>query len=202
MLVEKVLVALAGLVRLPGGPAVSRSLLMHKLYPASSLFQGLRQPLTVTNRHRFISVSVEDQERRRILRQIAQHVALFTIASRDASGPKQIDHGLHATGLPLIAALPFQFLDVAAGAKKCCQVAPRRGSHDADVLRVQVVLLGVGTEPADRCLAVLDLSRKLGVLQEAVVDAGDSVPLGDEPGQGTPVLAAATPGPTVNPDNH
>ena len=46
------------------------------------------------------------------------------------------------------------------------------------MLRVDVVLGGIGPQPADRRLAVLDLRGKNGVLAKPVVDAGHGVALG------------------------
>src|SRR5262245_17359342 len=70
------------------------------------------------------------------------------------------------------------------------------------VVRIQIVLLGVGPQPADGRLAVLNLSREPGVLTESIVDARDGIAAGDQP-QGRPaeVLRPGLPRPAVDPDD-
>ena len=66
----------------------------------------------------------------------------------------------------------------------------------------RLILLGVGPQPADRGLAVLDLRGEDGVLAEPVVDAGHGVALGGQRQGGATFLAARPPCPAVNPDDH
>ena len=77
----------------------------------------------------------------------------------------------------------------------------RRSAPDADVVGIEAVFLGVGAQPADGCLAVLDLGGEDGVLAEAVVDARRRVALGDQRDRRAAVLAAAIPAASVNPDD-
>ena len=116
-------------------------------------------------------------------------------------GAEPVDDALHAAGLVEVPALALQLLHVAGGAEHGDQVAAGRGAPDADVVGVEVVLGGVGPQPADGRLAVLDLGREDGVLAQAVVDAGHGVALGGQRHGGAALFAAGPPGPAVNPDD-
>ena len=108
---------------------------------------------------------------------------------------------MHAAGLVEVPAFALQLLHVAAGAQQGDEVAAGRGSPDADVVRVEVVLLRLGPQPADRRLAVLDLGGEHRMLAQPVVDAGHRVALADERHGGAAILAAGLPGPAMNPDD-
>ena len=102
---------------------------------------------------------------------------------RQVRGTEPVDDALHAAGLvevPPASLSRVELLHAAGGAEQGDQVAAGRGAPDADAVRVEVVLRGVGPQPADGRLAVFDLGREDGVLAQAVVDAGHGVALGGQ----------------------
>ena len=116
-------------------------------------------------------------------------------------GPNQFDHRLHAAGLVEVACVAFEVLHASRGAQQGHQVATGGGAPDADVIGVEVVLLGVGPQPADGRFAIFDLGGEHGVLAQAVVDAGRGVALAYQRYGGATVLVAVLPASAVNPDH-
>ena len=79
---------------------------------------------------------------------------------------------------------------------------PTRGRPpDAEAFRVQVVRLGIGPQPANRGLAILNLGRERGLPAVAMVDASDGVPLAEEGDGRAFLLAAEHPGTRMDPDD-
>ena len=112
-----------------------------------------------------------------------------------SAGPNQST--THCTRLDW-SRLPAACLPIPSRRRWCPAGRPggrRPSAPDADVVGIEVVLGGVGPQPADRRLAVFDLRGEDGVLAEAVVDAGHGVALGGQRHGGAVLLAAgpATP---------
>ena len=118
---------------------------------------------------------------------------------REIRRTKPVNDALHAARLVEVPALALKFLDVARRAEQRHQVAASRRAPDADVVGVDVMLGGVGSQPADRRFAVLDLCREDGVLAEAVIDARHGVALSDQEDGRAVVLAARRPTAAMNP---
>ena len=72
---------------------------------------------------------------------------------------------------------------------------------DADVAGIEVVLLGICPQPANGCLAVLDLGGEEGVLAQSVIDARHGVALADQRDRRATFLAAGRPTAPVDPDD-
>src|SRR5262249_3377461 len=81
----------------------------------------------------------------------------------------------------------------------------RRLADDADLVRVEVVLPGVGPDPADGRLAVVDLRRPDRLPGEAVADSDAGIFAAGDVARQPAVTAgavAAQPGPAVDVDDH
>ena len=117
---------------------------------------------------------------------------------------EKIHDGLHAAGLVRIAQVAFEIGHAARDSEQRGQVSARGFSPGPDVAGVQPELRGVGPEPADRRLAVVDLRRKQRLRTQAVVDHRHRVTTGRQPGgSGGLVRAVARPpGTAVHPDDH
>ena len=188
------------------------------------LLQRRGQRLALRQRHQGVPVAVHDEEGRGILADVRQGAGrpglLLVVLDRAADElghhgtrligqtahgqhfgrAEEIDDALDAAGLVEVAAL-VKLLNAAGGAQHGDQVPAGRFAPDADVVGIEVILGGVGPQPADGRLAIFDLGREEGVLAEAVVDGGHGVPLGDQ-GHGRAVFfAARLPSPAVNPDD-
>ena len=94
--------------------------------------------------------------------------------------PKPIHDIQHAARCPQVVNVTFQLRHAAAGAQQGYQVPTRRTAPSDEPLRVEVVLGGVGPQPAHRGFAVVDLGRELGFRAEAIADVGDSIAIGGE----------------------
>ena len=57
------------------------------------------------------------------------------------------------------------------------QMGPGRVSISADPLGIEIILLGMGTQPANRALAVLDASRERCLAEQAIIDGDANVSL-------------------------
>ena len=80
-------------------------------------------------------------------------------------------------------------------------MSTRGRAPDAETFGVEVVGLGVSTQPANRGLAVLDLGRERRLPAVAMVDASDGVPLAEEGDGRAFLLAAEHPGTGMDPDD-
>src|SRR5262249_61417599 len=117
-------------------------------------------------------------------------------------GAYQVHEASHAAAAALRRAqVAFQVLGAAAGAEHGDQVPARRLADDADLVRVEVVLLGVGPDPADGRLAIVNL-RRPGLLRGETVADGDGgvFAVGDVARQAAVAAAAvaAKPGAAVD----
>jgi hypothetical protein len=91
-----------------------------------------------------------------------------------------------------VAAVTLERGVAGRGPQQPGQVAARGVTEHADPLRVDVVLVGVGAQPADRTLGVVDLGRERCVCGLAVARGGDhKAPLRQQEGDGQAALAAA-----------
>src|SRR5271157_4461511 len=107
-----------------------------------------------------------------------------TTHRQQVAGAELVHNALHLAAGPLVRPdIPFQRLDAAAGAEQGNEVSASRPADDPDVLQVEIVLLGVGPDPADRGLAIVDLGRPDRLPAEPVVDRDRGiVPAGDTRG--------------------
>jgi hypothetical protein len=96
----------------------------------------------------------------------------------EIGGAKEIDDALDGAGLVKVRA-DVEVGDLPCHAEEGDEVAAGGGAPNADAGGIDVVLPGVGAEPADGGFAILDLGGKGGVLAETVLDAGGDVAEGD-----------------------
>ncbi len=108
----------------------------------------------------------------------------------DAGGAVPIDDGLDTGG----GVVP-------GGAEVGHEMAAGGGAPEGDAGGVDVVLFGVGTEPAEGGFAVVDVGGEGGFLGVAVADAGAGVALLDEGEDGGLFFRAGSPGAAVDPDD-
>lgn len=77
--------------------------------------------------------------------------------------------------------LSVELPDVACRGGYGRQPATRRGAHDREAVRVDVIFVGVLTKPANRRPDVEELAGEVHLETRAYVDAGDCIPsLGEE----------------------
>ena len=74
--------------------------------------------------------------------------------------PAVADDGLHEAGLVLVRAIPLEAGVLADHAQEHRQVAAGRVAVSTDVVRVEVVLPGVGPQPSHGVLAILERRRE------------------------------------------
>src|SRR5262249_50910684 len=112
-----------------------------------------------------------DQLALRGIRAVVIHLALAVLHGEYVRGAEQVHDALHPAARVLVFAHgAFPILVPAAGAEHGDQMPARRLADDADLVRVEVVFLGVGTNPADGRLAVVDLGRPDRLAREPVAD--------------------------------
>ena len=85
------------------------------------------------------------------------------IPTDEVRGAVKVNNRLDAAGLLQVAQVALQLLHAGGGAQQGDQVAAGRIARNADAVRVEVILGGVGPQPANGRLAVLDLCGEHGV---------------------------------------
>jgi sirohydrochlorin ferrochelatase len=126
------------------------------------------------------------------------------VHSKEVGGAEEIDDGLDAAGLFGIAEITFEIGDTAGGGEHGGEVAAGGGAPGGDARGIELVLSGLGADPPDGSLAVVDLGWELGDLAEAVVEGDDGVAVIEEPvddGGLEGVLAAGAKCPAVDPED-
>jgi hypothetical protein len=98
--------------------------------------------------------------------------------------------------------LALELGDIAGCAQKSGEVPPCRGAPHADPLRIKSELLRMGAEPADRGLAVVDLSWKGSLVTQTVINACHSVALPKDLGCAGVGFVPAFPAPSMDPNHH
>ena len=114
--------------------------------------------------------------------------------------PEPVDDGLDPVGLAGVGGVrAAEGGDVAGGAGERRQVAAGRVAPERDAAAVEPVLAGVGAQPADGGLDVVDRRWEVGLLAQPVVDADHGVAalegLQDRPDLTVGLVAADEPAP-------
>ncbi len=117
----------------------------------------------------------------------AAHEALADLPERalpvlvdQVDRPAVADHRLDEARLILMRAIAFAIRVLAGHAQEHREVAAGRIAEGADVVRVEVVVPGVGPQPSDGGLAVVERGRERGLAGEPVVDRyGDEAERGE-----------------------
>ena len=91
-------------------------------------------------------------------------------------------------------------LDVGRHAKELCQVTTSRTAGDADAVRIDLVFLGIGPQPTNRRLDVMDGSRELVFRRQPITCRGGDVALFGQP-DAEAIVALASAGPEAAPVN-
>jgi hypothetical protein len=83
-------------------------------------------------------------------------VHALAVGLREVARPVEIDHAGDRAGLAGVAARPLELLDACRHAEGLGEVPARRAAGDLDAGGVDAILGGVGTDPADGRLHVVD----------------------------------------------
>jgi hypothetical protein len=92
--------------------------------------------------------------------------------------------------------------DIAGCAQKSGEVPSCRRTPSADPLRIKSELLRMGAEPADRGLAVMDLSWKGSLVTQTVINACYSVAFTEDLGRAGVGFVPAFPALSMDPNHH
>ena len=160
-----------------GGVAELRSAMPSALDDVQRRFQShfliqLVDMLALAEWHQFVLVTVEDENGRIVLREIGDGAGGFEEFRRlvgaevvallgeqvEGAGAKQIDDGVDLGRLIEVSThITFEFFYASAQAEQQHQVPASGAATHSDACHVVSVLLGVGTQPPDGPLAVVDL---------------------------------------------
>ena len=121
-------------------------------------------------------------------------VHALAVGFGEVAWPIIVDDAGYSTGLLGIPAGSLESLDVPGYAKELSQVSARRTSRDADAIRIDLVFLRIGPQPANGRLHVMDGRRELIFRCEAIADRhGDVAMLGQPNAKAVVSLPAAGP---------
>jgi len=116
---------------------------------------------------------------------------------------KEVAHRLDPARLVEIPShVSFELGHVTRRPEEGSQVAAGGRAPRPDPFRVKPVPIGVGTQPADGRLAVVDLRRERGLVAEPVVDARHGVPVAQHLRSAGSGLVPAPPASAVDPHHH
>lgn len=104
----------------------------------------------------------------------------FTVGFGKITGAEEIDDASDVAGLFRIASSSFEASDPFGDGQELRQVSAGGSAGSADAIGIDVVFLGVGSEPADGCLDVVDGGGELVLRSESIADGdGDVAVLGE-----------------------
>src|SRR5262249_55436363 len=103
----------------------------------------------------------------RVLRSVARRNQ-----TREVGGPEPVANSLHFARLIGVGSAGAELFRISGSPEKGNEVTARGSTPDTDMIAIQPILLGLGPQPADRRLAILDLRGELRMLTEPVIDAG------------------------------